>query len=939
MSPWGSHIARHIAALSPLLVAGCTAAPPPEPAAPLPPPPAPASTTPPPPRPPAPKPGPPGAAAGLTGFHPLVAAAATGSVTLGNEQFVAFGKGVLATGTLIPIGLASPECLLGDLPRAQCRFLRVASWARSPVGWGFLGPVNESSVGPWSGLVQLKSSWSSLSPGREVVYAVHSSSGLTVDSVNDKGEITTLVAAPSYSPDLTTTQVVELPQRLVVAGTDSENELTIVPLQKGEGGKSTPGEAIKTGVTLLPAGATAAWARNLASPRKKIGYGGWAVAPSLDAKGEPEPSFYLAWTEVMPPAKYTPAGVAPRKKGGKNGCGRGSRSLADVSVEKRVHVARFNADGKRSEDKVVAGVTFAPEDEELKLSLIPTSYGYVLNGVPHGRDGLAKREPTEARPTESLSASPAIPAPPLQKIDAVEFDQKRGEGLAIVTEGDHQLALRFDATGDPVGAPIPIEGHLQVGQQLRRRSLAAAGDAWGALETPASTLQILTGPAAGKRVTIPSEQSWLLEGGLSWVIPADDENVDVVRYVPLPSSVRESLGLDPKAGHMSGPLLARVNLKRGEASPWQLVNGWYDGEKKPRLRHLSWVGRGAEGQLQFFGPADDKHAELHNLIKDDQNKLDWGKSISMGEGVHPGNSSVVPVWKDNAVVFDDSNSVVSWLSKGLTVQVGRNLQHNYGPRNAGPLLRPGDMALTGEASEPVKLDAAVKKSFNNCPASFASGPRRLVLVCVEPPDAKTPGARVGTRVVRFLNARGGRGGFARSGGRKKRRPGPRSGPAAGAAGGLAWGDVRCRDPWRGPRGPLGGAHPGPGLQARGRVQRRAPAQRGGRAPAQFRHPRRNAAGRVPAHRPRAAGALRRGRARGPGRGHRGRPGCVQGAPGRWPGDRRAAGAAGHRDDRRGAGAAGVRRAVGEGGVPVPVLPRVGAAGARLRVLAARAGDA
>lgn len=138
MSPWGSHIARHIAALSPLLVAGCTAAPPPEPAAPPAPSAGPGLYDAPRPGPPELKPEPPGAAAGLTGFHPLVAAAATGSVTLGNEQFVAFGKGVLATGTLIPIGLASPECLLGGLPRPVPLLARRLVGA-VPVGWGFLG--------------------------------------------------------------------------------------------------------------------------------------------------------------------------------------------------------------------------------------------------------------------------------------------------------------------------------------------------------------------------------------------------------------------------------------------------------------------------------------------------------------------------------------------------------------------------------------------------------------------------------------------------------------------------------------------------------------------------------------------------------------------------------------------------------------------------------
>lgn len=753
MSLWGNLVLRRITSLSPLLVAGCSATPPPEP--PPQPPPAPpvVSSAPPAPKAPEVKADPAGAEPGLSAFRMLFAGSPTATLGLRGETLVPFGKGVLAYGSMFTqSNMRPPECLVGGGKAGQCHFLRIAPWARPVVGWGFLEPPQESSLGAWSGLKPAQGAWDgAMSAGREVVYAVRFSSGLEIDTINEKGEVKQILSA-AVPLELSGSEVVETSKGLVLAGLDgASSEVVFVPFTGSDDGKGSVKEVARTGVTMLPYGATAAWARGMKNAKNKVGFGGWSVAPSLDAKGEPEGAFYLAWIEVLPPAKYTPAGVAPRKGGkSKNGCGRGSRSLSDISVEKKAHVSKFSAEGKKLDDRVVQlGIS---ADEEPKLKLVPTSYGYTLNGVAYGRDGVAKKDAQPARSEGVLTASPAFKILPVQHLAGAAYDQAKGEGIAVVAEENRQVLIRFDATGEPVGEQSVVEGRLAL-PPLSSRSLALAGDAWAALEASNDVVQVLTGHSAGKRINIPSAQSWLLARGVAWALPLDDDRIEIVRYVALPHSLLEAQKVSPSARHVAGPLVSRVDLKRGEATPWELVPGWFveeQGVVSPRLEEVLWAGRGEGGALTLLGK-EGKDAVALLRLSDGS----WSKAVPLGEGAPKNNVRVRDVWKDQAVLFDGSNSVVSWLSKGLTVQVGRAFGAAGMPaRNDGPWLRPGEWVLGGEASEPFKVPAkdtakdAAKVAYNGCVASFPTGPRRVVLLCVEPP-ADQPGARVGSRVIRF----------------------------------------------------------------------------------------------------------------------------------------------------------------------------------------------
>ncbi|MCU0654618.1 MAG: hypothetical protein MUF64_04800, partial [Polyangiaceae bacterium] len=660
------------------------------------------------------------------------------SVQLRDEKLVSFGKGVLAQGSLVGSGYPT-RCLVRGVSAERCQFLRVAPWTKPPTDMGYFGPIPESIVGAWSAPLPAETAWTSLSPGREVVYGVRGDEGLIIDVINEKGEARKLVELGVR--DIASTRVLELPTQLAVLGVDAGDlEMRVIGL-KSEGGQPEATSDKGMGLHMLPPNANAAWAREVIKRTGKVGYGAWTAAPSLNAKGEPEDAFYLAWTQVIPPAKYTPAGVAPRKRGAKNGCGMPSRPLFDVSVEKKVHVSRYSLAGKRLDDRVLPDVTFAADDTELALHLVPTSYGYVLNGRPRGRDGALKKDaPAELPPGDGLARSPGIPAVPSQSIETAVYDQTRGEGLVMIGEEKRVFFQRFDGTGEPVGAPISPGDQLLHQHTIGTENMALAGSSWAILAR-SDTVLALTGPLAGKTIELKGESEQELTGSQAWMIPADDEHVEVIFQARLRPEDQKTLGIpqDKRVSTREAPFLTRVNLKTGQASPYKILPGWFDDEWKPRLRRLQWVGRGKNEQVLFFGLQDGK-AQLHRFAG-----RSWSEPTLVSDA--PAYQGwVVSSWKDRVVLFDGDQSKAHWLLREQSSPIAQQLNLHRPPRNPGPWIPSASLALA-EAVEP--LPSTPKGLAEQCPASFATGPRRVVLLCREPQDARTPGLRAGTRVLRF----------------------------------------------------------------------------------------------------------------------------------------------------------------------------------------------
>ena len=69
-------------------------------------------------------------------------------------------------------------------------------------------------------------------------------------------------------------------------------------------------------------------------------------------------------------------------------------------------------------------------------------------------------------------------------------------------------------------------------------------------------------------------------------------------------------------------------------------------------------------------------------------------------------------------------------------------------RPAGPLLGSGRWFVPATAGDVIPTGEPVQKASENCPYSFSTGPRRVVLVCLEPLATDKLGARLGLRVLR-----------------------------------------------------------------------------------------------------------------------------------------------------------------------------------------------
>jgi hypothetical protein len=243
-----------------------------------------------------------------------------------------------------------------------------------------------------------------------------------------------------------------------------------------------------------------------------------------------------------------------------------------------------------------------------------------------------------------------------------------------------------------------------------------------------------------KTIELKSEWEQELTGNEAWMIPTDDEHVEVIFRARLRREDQQALGIpqDKRVSTREAPLLTRVNLKTGQASPYKILPGWFDDEWKPRLQRLQWVGGGKGEQVLFFGLQDGK-AQLHRFAG-----RSWSEPTLFSDAPdHRG--WVVSSWKDRVVLFGGDQSKAHWLLREQSSPIAQQL--DLRPlRNPGPWIPSASLVLA-EAVEP--LPSTPKGLAEQCPASFATGPRRVVLLCREPQDARIPGLRAGTRVLRF----------------------------------------------------------------------------------------------------------------------------------------------------------------------------------------------
>jgi hypothetical protein len=749
---WGTLIVSHLAGAAPLLLNGCASAPPPPVEEPAPPPPV-ASVEQPAPLPPSELPDPEGATTGLASFVPLGTAAPAGTMPLGAEQLVPFGGGVLAVGDLIrPEKAPMPACLFPEADREACQFIRIAPWAAAPPAAAFTQHASAQAVGPWGALARSPQKWASFTGAPGGVYAVRKGSSLTIDRIDQKGEISLVGEFPSSPGDLSGVHVVETAGGLVALGTTMvgrQPELVVMPIKRGGSGKLELGTAVSTSIATWTTGDLAMDVRARTDRKHKPTVGPWVAAPALDASGALDSSLYVAWTEA----------IIPPRKGGKmptkirtpdcGGCGcLSSRLLEDGSVKKKIHVTRFSEDGKQLADRVVklpAVKPATPEEEGLPLTLrptlIPTEYGYSLNGQPFDRESKPLKEPISApRPADALAASPPLTGLTLQTVGGAAYDQATGEGVVVLKGNGKSGVARFDGLGRLVGDIA----WLDVDVTSTSRAMVRVGGRWLALDKAQQKAVVLTGPTQGTVIAIPLPEGWTMKPGFAEVSLVDDSHALVARQAPKYAY--------PPATHPGGLLLSTIDLTTGTASPWELAPGWFlkEGEE-PRLNEVRSVQRTEDGSLLLAG--SDTSRKFY-LIKRDAAGT-WGDPVVLGEDARSDGVTVRDVWKDRVVALMTPTVEARWLRADATASFKRLATDSYEERSthvgevAGPMLFGGSVALGAAPGEPAPLAKDTSQHAGACPFSFATGPRRLVLVCTEATDTDRPSSRVGLRVLRF----------------------------------------------------------------------------------------------------------------------------------------------------------------------------------------------
>lgn len=732
---WSLLIAPNLVTLPALVAIGCAETP--KPLEPPPAPPASSSAPPPPAKPVVDLSDPPDAKPGIGPFVDNPRKDAKRAVPQAAE-IVPFGKGVMAAFSLFENGRCSVKTKDG-----ACNFVRFASWkdATRKDAFGFRRPATDADLVGWTAPKAWPATWGSYVGTKDGILGVRSSEGLFVDRIDESGNVTEVFGIAQTAP-INDVMLLETADGYAALGmsVDAEGvpQLASMGIRR-EGTKHSVHHY--TPLKISPdLGGSASSARYVRASGRRVMWGAYAAAPVLDDKGETTKDWALVWTEVQPPAKGTPAGIAPGLRGGKNGCGRSSRPLSDPSVLKKTHVTVYGPDGRQKADHAIQ-IEFPP-DETPVHTVVPRADGFEIDGRAFDKNlRESKARPAGAPPADAVLAPPPLEGRKAQIANAAGYHQKDGEGLVIFSEGDNQLAQRFSARGEPVGDTVDIPNKLQL-PGVGVEALEKAGDAWVALEASGDSVAVVTGPHAGREIAIPSERSWVLPRGPMWILHLDEKHVEVVRFTHLPKSYLVEIGVPDARG---GALVSSVvDVVAGTATPWSLLPMWYAGEAvSPRLASVIDVQRANDGGLMIVGTDSAGAPEaLHRQVDGA-----WKAPMKLGEEStgHSRVSAWLHVFGDDVVVLDGSQAVATWLNQGRTVP----LQVRSHGESFGPIVPNTDVVLGAEPGAPYKLPKDIFALHRECPYQFATGPRRAVLVCLEAPESMVPGRRVGWRTVRY----------------------------------------------------------------------------------------------------------------------------------------------------------------------------------------------
>jgi hypothetical protein len=799
---WGTFLAKELARLSPVVLVGCGANPAPQP---QPPPIQPTTTVavqakPPPP--PEEVPDPKDAKKGLSAWVRFGKVSATKEdYKATNQRVIPFGRGIITTMELrAPYGKTDSSCLMAGHNRNDCRFFMAAPWSSPKPRSFYRGVIPEGQEGTWTSLLHQENEWSSYFPGDDVVYAFRNSDHLVIDTINEKGEVK-LFFEDKQSPPLTAGKVLPTAKGILLIGEDQNlsGELSAIPLQpipEEPHWKRGPEHSFGTRFT-SPWG-TAQEARYIVSSHKKAGYGNWDAVTLLDKKtGKPGNDVVVAWTEVHPPAKYSPRGKKPHKVKGasKNGCGTPSRPLYDGSVRHTPHLTTLTDRGTKKSD-IQIQIPNSKEDlsEPPTMRLVATEHGFQLNGIAYSASGFQDRNAAHQPPPppDTVFKNPVLQIPPLQKIITADYDEKSNRGVVVYGQEDKNYWMMFTALGQAGGEPQLL--HDLKFSTYNHPELFSGYDQWFLYDTTKETVHVLLGGHAGKKIEIKRDTIKMPGKLRTWFFPKDKDHIMVIGVGVPSAKYREELkGIPPSRANRYQTLelmmYSEIDLNAKEASEWKLIPDWLitpkpdkddppsgaskgadDSEemnkKGERIAYVKDIFQKKDGTLQVIG-RDPKSVWFE--LSYNPAKKKWQKTKELETKLHSYSGNIYTVWKDKVLVTEEKGRKdFLWLTKNkiwvkekddpkATKQAPKEVKKKAKRRERlysrsvalnGPLYQ-SDNLIPSSPGALIPIDDDDTDFDPNCPMAFATGKNRMVFLCTEAPTEKDPGAVLGARVLRY----------------------------------------------------------------------------------------------------------------------------------------------------------------------------------------------
>lgn len=642
---------------------------------------------------------PPGEALGTGKLIVAAPSLATPRMLTGTEPaLTVFGRGVIVHQI---VGFPDASCPVLDNP--ACQVIRFAPWKDPAVANGAAWRREvEPALGPWGPLRPAPRAWLRLAGGgdRHVFGLAVGGHALTIDVIDENGALGEPYVLVGAGEELVT-NVVELADRIIVTSTVAEGFRASLwrKIQKVDGVDTSLVGEVKLPLRpdFMPKvqSVAAAGADGLATA---MGHP-WATV-LLDAKGRPTNEWALIWTEL---------------------------SLSGAGLSQTTHVAKLDGEGRRGLSKRIdlAPLPIGPDGIAPAHTVAPLPGGSLrIDGFTFG-PGLARSGARKARIEGPHVVVPPIPSTGNQVFIAAAYDERSSEGLVLVAEQSSifdltdpapagTVAVRFSALGAPLGPPVPVPLVRSAGDAIR---LVRASDGWMVITNDGGAM--VTGPRAGAHLALGTRPSSIVG------VVQDGATLEIFRTIDGVRSGVESLRIDGASVGAWTPLpsLATTRVRHAGRRAGDTV---FVGQNDAGI--VTTITRDRSGA---FGPPRALASPDADQVRVQMRRA-WGRDVALVRPVAPPGQAPL------------ADTVVTWLGDDVTART----QSSSIDDDVSPILS-WTGAIVGTTPGQTFAVPSDLPARGECRTGFATGRRRVVLVCERAVEADRIGTRVGFRVVRY----------------------------------------------------------------------------------------------------------------------------------------------------------------------------------------------